>query len=442
MIPQELIEKKRDGRALSEDELASFLLGYQQGRVAEEQMAALLMAVFFRGMEAEELATLVNHMLSSGKVLDLGHLDGPKIDKHSTGGVGDKVSLPLAPLVASMGIYVPMMSGRGLGHTGGTLDKLEAIPGFRTAISLDEFQTILSSVGCAMIGQSDEIAPLDKRLYALRDVTGTVASIPLITASIMSKKLAEGLTGLVLDVKVGDGAFLTSRNEAKALADAMIQVGKGRGLRVSAVLTAMDRPLGWAVGNGLEVAESVACLKGAGPSALRSVVVELASEMAVLGGVVQGREEGRKLATRNIDNGSGLERMAQLVAAQGGDPRLVEDPSLLPRAPYERVVRAKESGRVVQVAPRTLGYGLIALGGGRTHQDQRVDGRVGFTLDVELGTEVHAGDPLATVHSATEDDGARGEQVILNAVLIGSGGSLDSHAMGDSLPLIVEHRPS
>lgn len=443
MIPQAVIEKKRDGGSLSELEFVAFLEGYERNAVSDEQMAALLMAVFFRGMSNNELATLVDQMLHSGRVLDLSHLDGPRIDKHSTGGVGDKVSLVLAPLAAAMGIYVPMMSGRGLGHTGGTLDKLEAIPGFRTALSLDRFQEILADVGCAMIGQTDEIAPLDKRLYALRDVTGTVSSIPLITASIMSKKLAEGLTGLVLDVKVGSGAFLPDLADARELADAMIRVGALRGLPVTAVLTAMDRPLGRTVGNGLEVSEALECLRGGGPDELRNVVLELATEMALMAGVSGGTSDAHGLALRALDGGGALERMARLVAAQGGDAKVVEGRSSLPAAPAVSRVTAPVDGVVTVIDPKALGYGLISLGGGRTHQDQSVDGRVGFELAVGVGDVVNSGDLIATVHAKSDGEAQEGIRTVLEAIEIEDGGEASSpHGARTSahLPLIIEHR--
>ena len=282
MIPAKVIQDKRDGRPLPPEDLQAFLLAYLDGDVPDYQMSAFLMAVYFQGLGRVESEVLVRSMLESGSCLDLSHLPGPRVDKHSTGGVGDKVSLVLAPLGAALGLYVPMMSGRGLGHTAGTLDKLEAIPGFRTSLELEEFVGIVESVGCAMIGQTPEIAPLDGRLYALRDVTGTVPVPPLIAASIMSKKLAEGLSGLVLDVKVGDGAFIVEEDRALELAKRMVQIGSERGLPTRALLTAMDRPLGVAIGNGLETAEAIACLKGGGPGDLRELVLEQAAEMLLV----------------------------------------------------------------------------------------------------------------------------------------------------------------
>ena len=336
MIPSRIIEAKRDGASLATEELEGFLAGYLDGRVPDYQMAAFLMAVCFRGLDARETDVLVRSMLESGAVLDLGDLDGPKVDKHSTGGVGDKVSLVLAPLAAAVGLYVPMISGRGLGHTTGTLDKLEAIPGFRTGISLETFRGVLADVGCAMIGQTEEIAPLDRRLYALRDVTGTVPVIPLIAASIMSKKLAEGLDALVLDVKVGSGAFLPEESRALELARAMVSIGTARGLCTVALLTAMDRPLGRAVGNGLETREAIACLRGEGPDDLRELVVAEVGEMLRAGEPGVTEDEAQARVSGALASGAALERFVRLVEAQGGDPRVAEDPSRMAWA-QERV---------------------------------------------------------------------------------------------------------
>ncbi|MDE2875570.1 MAG: thymidine phosphorylase [Gemmatimonadota bacterium] len=432
VIPQQVIARKRDGHALSSHELEGFLKDYLDGQVGDDQMAAFLMAVFFRGMGDGELDVLVDVMLHSGEVLARDGVGAPRVDKHSTGGVGDKVSLVLAPLAAELGLVVPMMSGRGLGHTGGTLDKLESIPGFRTRISLDRFDRILRDVGCAMIGQTEEIAPLDRRLYALRDVTGTVPSLPLITASIMSKKLAESLDGLVLDVKVGEGAFLSEMDDARALARAMAGVGSARGLAVTAVLTAMDRPLGRTVGNALEVREAVDCLAGGGPGDLREVVTELAAEMALAGGVVPELGEGRRRAAEGLAGGGALARFERLVAAQGGTLRLPQDGYGLPAAPVTRVVAANRSGVVSRIDPHALGYGVIPMGGGRTRQDQEIDPRVGFELQIRVGDRVSRGDPLAVVHGASRDDLFIGARVIHEAVTVADGPETAP------LPLVLE----
>lgn len=438
MIPQELIARKRDGGTLSPQELGGFLQAYVDGSVGEDHMAAFLMAVYFQGLSADELDALVEAMIGSGRVLQRGAGTGaarsrpPRVDKHSTGGVGDKVSLALAPLAAEMGMVVPMMSGRGLGHTGGTLDKLEAVPGFRTRISLEEFDRILARTGCAMIGQTDEIAPLDRRLYALRDVTATVPSLPLITASIMSKKLAEGLDALVLDVKVGQGAFLPEIDQARELARAMVRAGAVRGLTVTAVLTAMDQPLGRAVGHALEVTEAVACLSGGGPTDFRALVVELAAEMAVAGGVAAGLDEGRAAATAALDGGGALERFARLVAAQGGDAGFLDKGGALAEAPCRTVVEAERDGFVAEIEPKALGYGLVAMGGGRTRQDQEIDHRVGFELEARAGDPVARGQPLAVVHGADPAGMSAGVQAVKKAFRLA-----DSSVAGP-LPLLLE----
>ena len=419
MIPQQVIAAKRDGNALPAGEFALFLTGYLKGQVADEQMAAFLMAVQFNGLSARELDVLVKVMLHSGRVIKPGgDWPGPRVDKHSTGGVGDKTSLVLAPLAAEMGMVVPMMSGRGLGHTGGTLDKLESIPGFETRISLARFERVLSEVGCAMIGQTEEIAPLDRRLYALRDVTATVPSIPLITASIMSKKLAEGLDGLVLDVKVGGGAFIKGTEDARKLARAMVGVGAARDIAVTAVLSAMDRPLGRAIGNALEVREAVACLAGGGPAPFRALCVELAAEMALAGRLVSSLEEGRSRAEAALAGGGGVERFERLVAAQGGKLDAGRASLGLPVAPLQQTVSADREGWVSGIDPLVLGYGLISLGGGRTRQDDEVDPRVGFVMEVEVGARVAPGDPVAVVHAGSVDALAAGVRVLGEAVAI------------------------
>ena len=432
MIPQEVIASKRDGRELDPATLTDFLDGYANGSVGDEQMSAMLMAIYFRGLSGGELSCLVDVMLNSGAVLDLEHLPGPRVDKHSTGGVGDKVSLALAPLAADLGLFVPMMSGRGLGHTGGTLDKLEAIPGFRTQLTIDEFERILADVGCAMIGQTPEIAPLDKRLYALRDVTGTVSSLPLITASIMSKKLAEGLSGLVLDVKVGAGAFLPEIEEARALARAMVGVGRRYGVETHATLSAMDRPLGRAIGNALEVAEALEFLRGGPSSPFGDLTLHLAAQMAVVGGIASSFEVGLESARRSVSTGRALERFGRLIEAQGGDREVADGQALLPLAAAIRMVTAPTEGVVGSIDPRRLGYGLIRLGGGRTRQGQTIDPSVGFELMVEVGDVVSRGQPLARVHARSEAELELGADVVRSSIDIGDAAGVDA------LPLIVD----
>ncbi|HET9949706.1 MAG TPA: thymidine phosphorylase [Longimicrobiales bacterium] len=432
MIPARIIERKRDGHALEPDELAGFLQAYFRGEVPDYQMSAFLMAAYLRGLDEAETDVLVRGMLESGSVLDLSHLPGPRVDKHSTGGVGDKVSLALAPLAAALGLYVPMISGRGLGHTAGTLDKLEAIPGFRTDLSLARFEQVLRRVGCAMIGQTAEIAPLDRRLYALRDVTGTVSSIPLIAASIMSKKLAEGLTGLLLDVKVGSGAFIPEEERALELARRMVAIGHAYGVPTVALLTAMDRPLGRAVGNGLETAEAILCLRGEGPPDLRELVLIEAAEMLRLG--EPGLEAGQALARARdaLDSGAALERFVRLVEAQGGDPSVAEHPERLHTAPHRREVRAERAGRVREVRPRPLGEGVVALGGGRRIMHQPIDRGVGFEVHVAPGDAVGAGDLLGVVHARDEPGLEEGARTLADAVLLG-----DAAAEPAGLPLVV-----
>jgi len=432
MIPSRVIETKRDGGAIDAEELEAFLQAYLDDDVHDYQMAAFLMAVFFRGLDPAETDVLVRCMLDSGAALDLAYLDGPRIDKHSTGGVGDKVSLVLAPLAAELGLYVPMMSGRGLGHTAGTLDKLEAIPGFRTQLGLDEFRRVLADVGCAMIGQTDEIAPLDRRLYALRDVTATVPAIPLIAASIMSKKLAEGLTGLVLDVKVGDGAFIPEEARALDLARTMVAIGNARSLPTVALLTAMDRPLGRAVGNGLETREAVLCLRGQGPEDLDGLVVAQASEMVRLADADLSPVKAEGLARAALSSGRAFERFVRLVEAQGGDTGVLDAPDQLYTAPRRAEVSAVRAGTVTAIWPRPLGEGVIALGGGRARMAEPIDLGVGFELAVRVGDRVDPDTPLGTVHAGDTDGLARGMAILRNAVRID-----DGHV---SLRPLISHR--
>ena len=431
MIPARVIEAKRNGEVLDDDTLTRFFHAYLEGQVEEYQMASFLMAVCFRGLHVRELDTLVTIMVESGAVLDFSHLPGAVVDKHSTGGVGDKVSLVLAPLAAEMGLCVPMMSGRGLGHTGGTLDKLESIPGFQTDLTLVEFGRIVDSLGVAMVGQTDEVAPLDKRLYDLRSVTATVPAVPLIASSIMSKKLAEGLTGLVLDVKVGEGAFLGEAGRAEELARTMVGIGERRGLPTVALLTAMDRPLGRAIGNGLETGEALECLKGGGPEDLRALVLKLAAEMAVLGDVADDVDEGERHATAVLDGGGALARFARLVEAQGGDARVVDDPRRLPRAPESAVLVARRRGWIREVVPTTLGYGVVELGGGRTRLGDAIDPGVGFELHVTPGQEIAAGDRLGTAFARTVEGSRRGVQILEEAIRVD-----DARPEAGGLPLI------
>ena len=394
----DIIQAKRDGGELLRDEIEFLIRGYAKGEVPDYQAAAFAMAVFFRGMTPAEIVALTEAMMGTGEVLDLSDLPGPKVDKHSTGGVGDKTSLVLAPLAAACGVYVPMISGRGLGHTGGTLDKLEAIPGFNVRLSLAELRRVLRACGLGLIGQTPEIAPADRKLYALRDVTATVESLPLISASIMSKKMAEGIDALVLDVKCGGGAFLKSLDEARALAQTMIGIGKGMGKKVAALLTDMEQPLGRNVGNALEVAECIETLKGRGPSDLESLSVELAAWMVHLAGAAPGLDVARTRVRAALASGAGLERFRRVIELQGGEPRVCDDLSLLPQARETLVVRADRDGRVCRLAALPIGHAGMLLGAGRETVDGAVDPSVGFVFHKKVGDPVAAGEAIVTVH--------------------------------------------
>ncbi|HEY8074791.1 MAG TPA: thymidine phosphorylase [Labilithrix sp.] len=394
----ELLAAKRDGGTLSSDEIKRLIASLSDGKLADYQMAAFLMAVFFRGLDDVETVALTEAMLHSGAVLDLSSVPGTKVDKHSTGGVGDKVSICLAPLVAACGVPVPMVSGRGLGHTGGTLDKLEAIPGFRTDLSVADFARIVKDVGACMIGQTKEIAPADKRIYALRDVTATVESIPLIVASILSKKLAEGIDGLVLDVKVGKGAFMKDPEHARALAKALVRVGTRAGKKVVAVLTRMDAPLGRAVGNATETREALEVLHGGGPADLVECTLVLGAEMLVLGGVAKNVQDARKSLQAAIANGAAVAVMEKMVAAQHGDASVVTDPKKLAHAPKSVTIEAPKDGFVAGVDALAIGLAGVAMGAGRTRADQEVDHLVGIDVEKKPGDAVKKGEPVARLH--------------------------------------------
>jgi len=398
VLPAEVIRAKRDGRRLSEGAIREFVEGFVEGRVPDYQMAAFCMAVLFRGMNDAETQALTEAMLHSGEVLDLSELPGVKVDKHSTGGVGDKVSLALAPMAAACGVVVPMISGRGLGHTGGTLDKLEAIPGFEVRKSVAEFRRILRETGACLIGQTDSLAPADRRLYALRDVTATVESIPLIASSIMSKKLAEGIDALVLDVKVGSGAFMKSVEDAERLARTLCRIGQGMGKRVVALLTGMDEPLGRAVGNALEVKEAVELLRGSGPEDLSLLTFELCAEMLVLAGRAKDLEEGRGRAREAVKSGRAFEKLLQIARAQGADSSALEDLSRLPKGKGTREVLSPQEGVVLSIEAEALGLAAVALGAGRSRADEAVDHGVGLVVNRKVGERVRPGDSLCTLH--------------------------------------------
>jgi pyrimidine-nucleoside phosphorylase len=395
----DLIRRKRDGGELSAEEITFLVEGLTDGIVPAYQWAALAMAIVWRGMTPTETASLVDAMLHTGTVLDLSDIPGPKVDKHSTGGVGDKTSLVLAPVVAACGVTVPMVSGRGLGHTGGTLDKLESIPGFRIDLDLDEYRRVARECGLVLIGQTAEIVPADRVLYALRDATATVESIPLITASILSKKLAEGIDALVLDVKYGDGAFMNSLEDARALAASMTSIGRALGKPVQALLTNMDQPLGRTVGNAVEVAEAVACLRGEGPDDLMEVSLELAAEMLMLGGVARQRDEALERCRQAIGDGSALGRFRRMVIAQGGDGRVCDEPEqVLPRAERVELVRAERSGYLQQLKAFAVGQASMLLGAGRATAEDAIDPAAGIILRKTVGDAVSAGDVLAELH--------------------------------------------
>ena len=418
MLATRLIERKRDGGRLEPGEWHSLARAYAAGHVPDYQMAAFLMACYLRGLDRSETAALTEAMLRSGERLDLANLDVPRIDKHSTGGVGDKVSLVLAPLVASLGVAVPMISGRGLGHTGGTLDKLESIPGFRTDLSLAEARAQLERVGCALIGQTAEIAPADRKMYSLRSATSTVDSIPLIAASIMSKKLAEGLTGLVLDVKRGSGAFLPDLERGLQLAGTMIELGGDHGCPTVVLVTAMDRPLGRACGNALEVEEAILGLRGEGPADLMAVTYALGVEMLLLAGVATSTAEALGQLRGAIESGRAAERFQQIIEAQGGNPAVVDDPAALPQAGECEIFRAPRAGFVARVEPRAVGRGVIAVGGGRETLDDDLDPAAGFVITARPGAWVDAGEPLATVFAADATGIAAGRAALRAAIHI------------------------
>ncbi len=422
MVVPRLIERKRDGHALEPGAWRELIRGYVAGEVPDYQMAALAMAVVFRGLAPGELNELVDAMLGSGERLDFTGYPSPRADKHSIGGVGDKTSLLLAPMLACCGVAVPMISGRGLGHTGGTLDKLEAIPGFRTQLSLEEARRQLDRLGAVMLGQTPTLVPADRKLYALRDVTGTVESVPLIAASIMSKKLAEDLTGLVLDIKTGSGSFLPDREQSLELARTMIAIGEARGCRTVGLLTAMDRPLGHACGNALETAEAIRGLAGEGPDDLMTVTLALGVEMLVVSGVEPDRAAGAARLREVLASGRALARLAELVEAQGGDAAVVADPGRLARAPVVEAYRAPAAGVVTRVEPRTIGHAIVRLGGGRLRADDAVDHAVGLVIPVKPGDRVAAGDRLAEIHARDAAGASLAREALGVAITIGAEG--------------------
>jgi len=419
LFPQHVIARKRDGHELSREEITAFVRGATDGSWADYQLSAMLMAIMWRGMTPAETAHYTAAMMHSGVVADLAGIRGPKADKHSTGGVGDKVSLHLAPMVAACGVAVPMISGRGLGHTGGTLDKLESIPGFRVNLSLDDYRDVLARTGLALIGQTADLAPADKKLYALRDVTGTVESIPLICGSILAKKLAEGIDVLVLDVKFGRGAFMKDEAGARALAQALVSVATAMGKPTRAVMTSMHQPLGRAVGNALEVIESIECLRGEGPADTMEVTYALGEQMLLLAGVARSAAEARTALVESVTSGRALEKFGELIAAQGGDARVLDDASRLPRARFAEPLLAREAGFVTDVDAMGVALAALRLGAGRTCAEEGVDHAVGVNRLVKIGEHVARGAPLCVLHANDEAALADARERMGRAIALG-----------------------
>jgi len=407
----DIVRKKRDGLALDPGEIDAFVVGVTGGEWPDYQTSAMLMAIVLRGMNEAETTHLTRAMADSGTRLDWSDLPGPKVDKHSTGGVGDKTSLILAPLAAACGCVVPMMSGRGLGHTGGTLDKLEAIPGFRVDLDIPRMRSVLRSVGCVIVGQTAEIAPADKILYSLRDVTATIESVPLITASILSKKIAEGIDALVMDVKCGQGAFMKTHADAERLAQSLVKTGLGNGVPTQALITAMDAPLGRAVGNALEVRECIDVLRGNGPTDVTTLSIALAARMVLVGGLAASLDEAERRVRSALDSGRGLRTIQRMIAEQGGDPHVVDDPAYLPLAPERVMMRAERTGYVTAINAELVGLASMLLGAGRDRVEDAVDPAVGVVVHAPCGCRVKPGDALAEVHYRS--DLRLGEAMIL-----------------------------
>lgn len=419
LFPQHVIARKRDGEALGREEIAAFVRGAVDGSWADYQLSALLMAIVLRGMTREEVVAYTEAMMRSGAVADLSSVKRPKADKHSTGGVGDKVSLHLAPMVAACGVAVPMISGRGLGHTGGTLDKLESIPGFRVGLSLDAYRAQVDELGLCLIGQTAELAPADKKLYALRDVTGTVESIPLICGSILAKKLAEGIDVLVLDVKFGRGAFMKEKAKARELAELLVSVANAMGKPTRAVMTAMEQPLGRTVGNALEVIESIECLRGIGPADTMEVTYALGEQMLVLPKAAKDTREARAKLEEGVRSGKALEIFGKMIEAQGGDPRVVDDVGRLPRAKISEPFVAARGGMVADVDAMGVALAALRLGAGRKRAEERVDHAVGVSGLVKVGERVAQGAPLCVVHANDERALEDAKAMLAKAILVG-----------------------
>ena len=419
MTPYELISRKQEGSELTSEEINFLISGFSDGKIPDYQMAAFLMAVYFRGMTDRETDSLVKSMVGSGDSIDMSEIPGIKVDKHSTGGVGDKVSLVLAPLVAAAGVPIPMISGRGLGHSGGTLDKLESIPGFNVNLSTEAFLQQVSKIGVAIVSQSEKIVPADRKMYALRDVTATVRSIPLMAGSIMSKKIAEGIDALVLDVKTGRGAFLNDIEECRLLANTLVSIGEKSGIKTRALLTDMSQPLGKTIGNWLEVKESIECLKGDGPDDLEELTLTLGAHMLTLGGVADTLEEAHSTLKSLIQNGAGLNKFIELVEAQGGDSSVITEPEKYPPAEHSGEVVAESSGYVDSIDAFALGMASVSLGAGRIRIEDDLDYKAGIVLNVKIGDSVKQGDVLVKILSGSNEKLSSQQSRIKEAISIG-----------------------
>lgn len=418
MTPYEIIRKKRDGEILNKEEIFYLITEFMHGNIKSYQMSAFLMTVFYNGLNEEETLLLTEAYIRSGKTIDLSHIPGPKIDKHSTGGVGDKVSIVLAPLAASLGVLVPMVSGRGLGHTGGTLDKLESIPGFQVTGSVQRFQRQIKDIGVAMFGQSESIVPADRRIYALRDVTATVDSIPLITASIMSKKLASGIDGLVLDVKVGNGSFIPKMSQAQKLACSLIKVGDAFRKKVTVYLTSMDQPLGFKIGNWLEIEECLDCLRGKGPPDLQKITIELTSEMLVQAGITQNVKDARERCHKALQDGKAFDKFLEIVHTQGGNIQFLLQPEKFSRARYVKKMKASKDGILSAFDTYQIGLAGIHLGAGRLTAEAKIDPDAGIILYKKIGDSVKSGEVLLELHSNKHSSLTAAEKQLKDAIKI------------------------
>lgn len=427
----DIIHKKREGGELTEQELVFFVRGFSEGKIPDYQASAFLMAVLFRGMTRRETACLTLEMAHSGEMAELSAIDGVKVDKHSTGGVGDKTTLICGPIAAACGVKIAKMSGRGLGHTGGTVDKLESIPGFRTELPREEFFSVVNRTGIALIGQSGNLCPADKKLYALRDVTGTVESLPLIASSIMSKKLAAGADAILLDVKMGSGAFLKSRKDARALAEEMVRIGQSAGRKTLALITDMDLPLGRKIGNALEVQEACEVLRGTGEKRISALCLELAANMIYLGRQAESPEEAREKAKQAVSSGAAFEKLCETAEAQGGDSSFLREPEKLSLSPVRKEVRAPETGWITALNAEECGLAAMELGAGRETKESKIDLGAGISLLKTKGDPVTAGEPLALLYSESEEKCRRGEERLLSALRLGP-------AQPKEEPLILE----